>query len=433
MKFSRIVTPIALASLFCLVHADPPPNEARRLGEAALKDREWEKAEKLLYQAMATAKEGQDEILAMIATAQQNAGKHDAAIATLDKLVAEHAASPLRMKAIFRKGDVLAAKKEFGLAAKLYDAQVADLTAGARRKKIAMVYVDAGREFLVAKDPKDPTFVANYQAARNLLVKAVELEALGTDEEGVRADVIVCEQKGGMDRAALLKSCTEFQEKYPKSARLDDVLFAAGVAHRDTGRWYDAKASWLRIAGEMPASKLAGEALYSAALLHVDVQGHSGGLEELRRALPLLRRCAKDFAATEWGPKAGILAGVALAQYPELRQDAQRELQGFVDAFPKDERAPEALLRVAWLWRSELEDARAIATFEDFLRRFPDSPRWTEVRQSIADVRFEAVQRAFLRKDWAGARTAATEFTTLHPTDHRAAQMTFRLRFQSLF
>ncbi|MBI2922714.1 MAG: tetratricopeptide repeat protein [Planctomycetes bacterium] len=427
MKSRRFALLAALLATFCLVNADLPATDARSQGEAALKDRDWAKAEQLLGQALAAAKEGQDEILYMIATAQQNAKNHDAAIATLDRLVKEHPASGLRMKAIFKKGDVLSAKKEFALAAQIYDAQVAALTGAERRKKIAMVYVDAGREFLNPKDPKDPTFVANFQAARNLLVKALELEALAADEEGVRADVIACELKGGMDRGQLLKTCREFLEKYPKSAKLDEVLFAQGTGFRDTGRAFDAKKAWLRVAAEAAASKRAPEALYSAALLHVNEQGGTSDLEELRRGLPLLRRVAKEFAASEWGPKAGYLAGIALSQYEELRDDARAELTAFVNANAKDERAPEALLRVAWLHRADFDDAKAIATLEDFLKRFPDSPRWPEVRQQIADVRFEGAQRAFARKDWAAARAAAQEFTALHPTDGRAASMSYRV------
>ncbi|KAF0245707.1 MAG: large extracellular alpha-helical [Planctomycetota bacterium] len=427
MRQRRFALFAALLALICLVNADPPPSDARTAGETALKDRDYAKAETLLTQALGEAKSGQDEILILIATAQQNAKKNDEAIASLDRLVREYPASGLKMKALYKKGDLLAAKKEFALAGQIYDAQVAAVTAPERRKKIAMIYVEAGREFLNPKEAKDPTFVANYVAARNLLVKALELEALGVDEEGVRVDVMTCELKGGMDRNQLRKTCKEFFEKFPKAAKLDEALFAQGTALRDTGLPFDAKVAWLRIPAEFATSVRAAEALWSAALLHVNEAGQTGSLEELRRALPLLRRCSKDFAASEWGPKAGYLAGIALAQYEELRDEARKELAAFADGRAKDERAPEALLRVAWLWRADMDDAKAIATLEDFLKRFPDSPRWPEVRQAIADVRFEAAGRAFVRKDWAAARAAAEEFAVLHPTDGRAAAMSFRV------
>lgn len=427
MRQRRFAFLAVLLVAVCFVVADPNPADNRANGEAALKDRDWAKAEQLLTQALGEAKSGQDEILMMIATAQQYAKKYDEAIASLDRLVKDYPASGFRMKALYKKGDVLAAKKEFALAGQIYDAQVAAITAPERRKKIAMIYVEAGREFLNPKEAKDPTFVANFQAARNLLVKALELEALGTDEEGVRIDVITCELKGGMDRVQLLKSCKEFFEKFPKSAKLDEALFAYGTALRDTGRPFEGKAAWLRIPAEFAQSVRAPEALWLAALLHVNEAGQTGSIEELRRALPLLRRCAKDYAASEWGPKAGYLAGLALSQYEELRDEARKELTAFADSHAKDERAPEALLRVAWLWRADMDDAKAIATLEDFLKRFPDSPRWPEVRQAIADVRFEAAERAFKRKDWAAARAAAEEFGALHPTDGRAAAMAFRV------
>ncbi len=427
MKLRLVLYPLAIVMTGCLataiVHQDGP----REAGETALKDRDWAKAERLLSDALGSAKEKQDEILYLLATAQQRAGKHDAAIATLDRLVKDHAASPLRMKALFKKGDVLAAKKEFAIAAGLYDQQVTSLTAPERRKRLAMVYVEAGREFLTPKDAKDPTFVANYVAAQKLLAKSLELESLGADEEGVRADIVACELKGNFDRNLLHLSCKSLLEKFPKAARLDEVLFAQGSAHRDLKRPWEAKKSWARLAAEAPASKLAPEGLYLAALIHVNEAGQTADLEELRLARPILARLAKDFGATEWGIKAAYLSAAALAQYDDLRDDARRELTAFVDAHVKDERAPEALLRIAQLWRADQDDAKAIATFEDFLKRFPDSPRWPEVRGYIADVRFGRVERAFVRKDWPAGRTAAQEFVDLHPTDGRAPGAAFRV------
>src|SRR6185436_9020666 len=93
-----------------------------------------------------------------------------------------------------------------------------------------------------------------------------DLEALGAEEEAVRLDIITCELKGNLDRAELLKSCRTFEEKFPKSARLDESLFARGAALRDLGQPWEARKAWLRIASEFASSKLAAEAVWSAAL-----------------------------------------------------------------------------------------------------------------------------------------------------------------------
>ncbi len=417
---------VVLALAGCLAATIRTQEGPREAGEAALKDRDFAKASRLLSQVLAEGGKNQDEILYLLATAQQNEKRYDAAIGTLDRLLREHPASPLRMKAVFRKADVVAARGDFEGAAAGYDGQVAALTAAGRRKTIAMVYVDAGRESLHPKDPKDPTFVPNYPAAHKLLAKSLELEALGEEEEAVRADLIACELKGNLPRPQLLKSCETFREKFPKSAKLDEVLFAEGAALRDLGRPWEAKKTWLRLAAEFAASKRAPEGLLAAAQIHVAPDGRTSSVEELRRALPLLRRITKDFPQSEQGPLAAFTAAVALAPYEDLRDDARRDLAAFADAHPRDERAPEALLRAAQLHRADQNDAAAIATLEDFLKRFPDSPRWPEVRQQIADVRFERAQRAFARKDWPAARAAAQEFTELHPTDGRAPLMAFR-------
>ncbi len=423
---TRLAVFLSLAALAgCMAASSLPQEGPREAAETALKDRAWAKAAALLNDALAAAKTGQDEILYLLAIAHQQGGRHDDAIAALDRLVKDHAASPLRMKALFKKGDVLAAKKEFALASQIYDTQVAAITAPERRKKLAMIYVEAGREFLVPKDAKDPTFVPNHVAAHNLLAKALDLEALGTDEEAVRVNVIECELKGQFPRPQLLKTCETFEEKFAASTKLDEVLFAKGTALRDTGRPWEAQIAWVRVADGFAASKKAPEALYAAALLHVGESGETFDVEALRRGLPLLRRLSKDFASSEQGPKAALLVGLALGRYEDLRDDARKELLAFSET--KHERAPEALLRVAQLHLEDQDDAKAIATYEDFLKRFPDSAFWPQVRAAIADIRFVKIDRAARKKDWALLRTAVQEFTAVHAADGRAVQAELRI------
>ena len=417
---TRHATALSLAILAgCLGSAPTSRQEGPRdAAETALKDRDWAKAATLLTDAIAKATTGQDDLLYLLAVAHQQAGKHDDAIAALDRLTKDHPTSALKMKAAFKKGDVLAAKKEFALASQIYETQVAAITAPERRKKLAMIYVEAGREFLLPKDAKDPTFVPNHAAAHNLLTKAIDLEALGTDEEAVRANVIECELKGQFPRPQLLKTCETFEEKFATSTKLDEVLFAKGTALRDLGRPWEARAAWVKVADAYATSKKAPEALHAAALMHVTEAGVTADIEALRLALPLLRRLAKDFAASEQGPKAALLVGLALSQYEDLRDEARAALLALT--------VPEALLRVAQLHRDDRDDARAVATYEEFLKKFPDSALWPQVRASIADVRFEKIDRAARKKDWAGLRAAAQEFVTLHATDGRAVTAEIR-------
>src|SRR5687768_8053609 len=83
---------------------------------AALRDRDYPRAVTLLAEALGAARTGRDEILFALAVAQARAGKPDDALATLDRLLREHPASPLKRKAAFQRGDVLAARKDFAAA-----------------------------------------------------------------------------------------------------------------------------------------------------------------------------------------------------------------------------------------------------------------------------------------------------------------------------
>ncbi len=412
------LVPLLALAAGCLGVAVALQEGPRGEGEAALRDRDWAKAERLLGEALAAATAGRDEVLYLLAVAQAEGGKPDAALATIERILGEHPASPLRMKAVFKKADVLAAKKDFENAAVFYEGQLGAITDPARRKRLAMVYVSTGREFLHPKDPKDPTFVPDYKVAHGLLSKSLELEALGTDEEGVRADLVRCELEGKLGHDALLASCSAFEEKFPRSPKLDEILFARGTALAGLKRPWEAEKAWTRVAAEFPASKRAPEGLLHASRLYAP----AASVESLRRQLRILRRIVRDFAASEEAAAAAYGIGQALKSHEDLREDARREFAAFAEARPRHELAPSALLEVAQLHRADRDDAKALAAYEDFLRRFPDSPHWPQVRQQIADLRFERIQRAAGRKDGPGVRAAAQEFVSAHAADPRAAQ-----------
>ncbi|HEX7898184.1 MAG TPA: tetratricopeptide repeat protein [Planctomycetota bacterium] len=419
MKIRPACAAALLAALAgCLAAAAVLQDGPRERGEDALRDRDYARAAALLAEALATAKDGKDEILYLLAAAQARGGKPDEALATLDRLLQEHPASPLRRKAAFKRGDVLAARKDFAAALAIYDDGLKAIVDPARRKALAGVFVETAGELLAPKDPKDSAFKPDYVAALHLLQRALDLEALeGDAEAAVRADVVRCHANGAVP-GDLLAACLAFEEKFPRAARLDEVLFAKGVALVAAGRVDHAEKAWISVADRFPASPKAPEALLRAAAMREPRLGR----EPLRVALRLLRRAAKDYAATPEGPRAATALADALSSDPDLREEARAAYRAVVDGFPKDERAPQALLRISDLHANDGDDAKAIETLDDILKRYPDSPLWPQARQRIADLRFDRLRRARLRKDWPGLRTVAQEFADAHAADARVGE-----------
>ena len=141
-----------------------------------------------------------------------------------------------------------------------------------------------------------------------------------------------------------------------------------------------------------------------------------GHPEAWRSAFRLLRRAVKEHP----GARTSLALAEALLAHEELRADAQAAFRGLVDAYPKDERAPAALLRLAELRIVDGDEARALEVLEELLRVYPDSPSWPAARQRIADLRFARVRSARAHADWPGLRTAAQAFAETHPVDPRA-------------
>lgn len=412
MSVRRCASTLVLASLAgCLAAVAVLQDGPREAGERALQDRDYARAAALLVDALGAAKDGRDEILYLLAVAQAQGGKSDEALATLDRLLQDHPGSALRGKARFKRGDVLAAKKDFAAASAIYDDGLKAIVDPARRKSLAAVYVDTAREFLVPKDPKDSAFKPDHAVAHRLLSKALELEALDGDAEAnVRADAIHCHSKG-LPPDGLIDACLDFEAKFPSSPRLDEVLFAKGEAGLGGGDPLQAEKAWSDLADRFPKSPKAAEALLRAAELRVP----AGGGDGLRAALRYLRRAAKEYPSA----KASLALADALATQEALREEARAAYRATADAFPKDELAAPALRKAADLHAADGDDVLAIEVLEDLLKRYPDSPAWTPARQRIADLRFDRLRRARLRKDWAGLREAAQAFADGQAADPR--------------
>lgn len=405
LRFPVYLSLLALAG-YLLARPGDPLDDA----EEALKDRDYRKAVELLKKAHEQAKDDRDRLLYLLATAQQHAGQFDDGIATCDRLLREHPTSVWVYKTHFKKGDLLAAKKEHELAAKLSEERVRVLASPERRKPLATIYVQAAREFLAPREANDPAFVPNYVAAQRLLVKALELEALGADEESVRADVVACEFRANFDRHQLLRSCDAYLEKFPKGPKTDEVALTRGRALAQLGRGWEARRAWEKLAADHPKSPHAPVALWEIA-----------AIEPGPRGLAALRRIVADHAAAEIAPTAAMTLADRLAANEDLWPEAIAAYRDVAAKFPRDERAPAAVIRAAEIESQEDLDV-AVATYEVFLKTFTESPRWEEVRRRISDLRHLKGHRAFLRKEFDTARRLFAEFAALYPVDPRNAQ-----------
>src|SRR3989449_4866790 len=96
-------------------------------------------------------------------------------------------------------------------------------------------------------------------------------------------------------------------------------------------------------------------------------------------------------------------------------QSAVNSYEFLVRGYLQHKYCQEALLRIARLQRDQLAEAtQAQKTYEEFLKRYPRSPRKREVEEALAELALlqnseQALAKSNAREDAAPARTAALE------------------------
>src|SRR5947209_6207906 len=105
-------------------------------------------------------------------------------------------------------------------------------------------------------------------------------------------------------------------------------------------------------------------------------------------------------------------------------QSAVDSYEFLVRGYPQHKYCQEALLRIARLQRDQLAEAtQAQKTYEEFLKRYPRSPRKREVEEALAELALlqnseQVLAKSNAREDAVVARTAALEEARPSPPVH---------------
>jgi TolA-binding protein len=103
------------------------------------------------------------------------------------------------------------------------------------------------------------------------------------------------------------------------------------------------------------------------------------------------------------------------------REDARRFLRSFVQRFPSDPRAPQAVLQVGISFVQELKYSNAVAEFSNLIQRFPRSPEVPEAMWQLAE--------SFVVLKFCGdAKAMYQDLAKRYPKSPRARQVKERLR-----
>lgn len=102
------------------------------------------------------------------------------------------------------------------------------------------------------------------------------------------------------------------------------------------------------------------------------------------------------------------------------REEARRFLRSFIQRFPDDPRAPQALLQVGISFVQELKHSNAVAEFSNLIQRFPRSPEVPEAMWQLAE--------SFVVLKFCGdAKAMYQDLAKRYPRSPRASQSRERL------
>lgn len=439
----------------------PTPTPTAEI-DAAMLRQDFAGAVKLLDAELGKSdKASREELLYRRGLALYYDGKHSDAIAAFSAQLGEFPAGSWADKARFRIADAHVALRQFDEAEPIYAERVTALVGGARRSRIAKLYVDFAGEYF---QPTDKLTRPDYARARTFLQKAVEFEP----EESVREEAMyraaLCTQKLGEHPAAaeqfhayLVVFDADYRQalkQRPGVAALPAPASADG-AHRVEARLGLADS---RLACGQPVDARRDYQDLIALLRKLDPD-HANSRDTWAKAH---RGLARSYGMPQPGDAGNLALGVGAleeviasspqsvdavhaaydigAAYFHLGRDDEAilALRSCVDRARikpagdeaeslADNRGQEALHTIGLAFARQRKHADVIKTGEEYLRRFPNGPHWSDAQQSMVTAEFNQGIDQLADKDYAAAKASLAQFLERYPLDGRAAQTMLRL------
>jgi alpha-2-macroglobulin len=453
MRFGRIVLGMVLAGGLAVLVAAENEKPARPKPEvtsvphlpdpinAALQDREFDKAVGLLDEQLAVPKVAHpDYLLYMKGRALAEAGKSDEALAVYEGLEKAHPQSAWLSRSRFGRGAVHARARRFELAATIYRAETERLLSNQRTDELTGIYLEFADRFFDGVPVAGPTTerkpdfaqaLGYYQQALQLqpsqeLRRKTELRVarchleLNQHGEAIAAYQVFlktwCEARVAAERRAT--SVQEAEARY----QLGRVQLAAGQPAEARKTWQDFLASDVAKAGagEMPA-----EATYRLAHTYGMPQPPTVG--DLELGVAQLLRFVQEFPKHALAPQAELEIARGYVHHGRHEQAVARLREMIAnEAYAEKPQVTAAWNLLGQVYATQKKFDEAIATWRTFLEKYPTDPLWSEVQRVIVDTEFAAAEDQRGAGGFDAARKLWETFLNKYPLDPRAALVLYR-------
>ncbi|MGE0710543.1 MAG: tetratricopeptide repeat protein [Planctomycetota bacterium] len=465
-RFARsfgIAVPLALL-LAVQAAAEPASIEAVR---QALRERAYGEADQLASQRI-TSHPQEVEARYLRALALFHLGKIEQARVDARWIVEEQPTSRYAHKALFLEAELLSRQREFAAAVTLLQSEAGRLLSPARKREVCSVILRFADALSRERDPDDPADLGgtplDYPKAYALYSKALELEI----DDATREEVLY-------KRALAAEHMNPWQavQEYQGYLASFDPTWgeAPGRERRPSGahRW-EAREHLLRAllaARHIPTALRFAEDLLrllatpagQGAPAELPATASWLRLQALQlpttpsHLLPLAVRAMDEFLARFPAHPAAVAVAYLRGLTLEVHGRHDEAIAAFEDflagkgfRLPAGEaaqakspflgRSPaeqlehttrEAVYRIGHIRQAQRRFADAIATFEDYVRRFPNGPHWSACHAAIREAQLQRCLEEVAAKRYDEARKRFDQFLLAHPLDGRAPRVLFLL------
>ncbi|MEC8555480.1 MAG: tetratricopeptide repeat protein [Planctomycetota bacterium] len=282
--------------------------------------------------------ESADEVLLLMAEAQQRVGEEEASSRSLQELLKSYPQSRLKPQAQYRLGQVSAAAGSYDAAVKQYEA-ILQNEAGKQYHSFAQYGI---AWCLMQQD--------DYASALKQLENALPLlddEALS--KEAQLAKGICLRKLGRVDQA--IDELQGFLDSSPKGVSLGNGLYEIGLAYTVKKKFKQANRYLTTLLKEVPNYPSAENVLYELAWNFQDA-GDAGS------AVQYFAKLAKDYPDGEFAGEASYMTGQRLYDQKKYAE-AARVYSGVIDSTGDKQLHEKALYKLGWSYFQQEDYDRA--------------------------------------------------------------------------
>jgi TolA-binding protein len=382
----------------------------------ALQDRDYPAAVKAIEELQKTKPADRDYLAYLRGWALCLDKKYDQAVASLEQMEKDFPASVWLRRARFAKGIAMAKKRDFQAAEAIFRTEAEYLLSAKRREPLAEVYLEfADKAYRPADKDQEP----RYGEAMSLYQQALDVGPSSDKRPEVELRIGLCFQRE-KNPAEAARRFEEFIKRYDKDPRDAEARYRLGECRLEEKNAREARRVWqdlLAKHAQTPSPFVALAAFDLAKTWQIPQPEHA---EDLSLGVAALDAFLERFPGHELAGTAHLLISQSYVHRGQHESAVASLKRLIADPRCRDRKeVPEAWHLLATCYRTQKKFDEALATWREFLVKFPTHESWTKAQQEIVTTEYLMGEEQYKAKNYDEAVKLWSGFLTRYPLDAR--------------